>query len=177
MQRPRLYLVVVMILAAAASRLIPHPPNFTPIGAMALFGGAYFADRRLAFLVPLAAMFLSDIFIGLHSLMPVVYACFAAIVCMGFWLRGGRRALPIAGAALASSVFFFMATNFGMWALGSWYPKTLPGLVACYVAGIPWFQHTLLGDMFYTAALFGGFWLAERYFPALAEAHSDAGRH
>lgn len=174
MQRERLYLAVVMILVAAASRLFPHPPNFTPIGAMALFGGAYFTDRRLAFLVPLTAMFLSDLFIGLHFLMPVVYASFAAIVCVGFWLRRRRRLAPVAGAALASSVFFFITTNFGMWALGSWFPKTLPGLVACYITGIPWFQHTLLGDLFYTAALFGGFQLAERHFPALAEARFQA---
>jgi hypothetical protein len=167
-----------MILAAGASRLIPHPPNFAPIGAMALFGGACFADRRAAFVVPLAAMLLSDLVIGLlsgnlamglHRLIPVVYGSFALIVCLGFWLRRRRKVVPVGGAALASSVLFFALTNFGVWALGSLYPKTWDGLVACYVAAIPFFHNTLLGDAVYTAVLFGGLALAEKGLPALRE--------
>lgn len=178
MYRLRFLALVGMILAAAASRLIPHPPNFAPIGAMALFGGACFAHRRAAFVVPLAAMFLSDLAIGLlsgnlslglHRLIPVIYGSFALIVCLGFWLRPRRTVVPIAGAALASSVLFFGLTNFGVWALGSWYPKTWDGLVACYVAAIPFFQNTLLGDAVYATALFGGLALAEKGLPALRE--------
>lgn len=178
MIQTRFYVLVGMILAAAASRLIPHPPNFAPIGAMALFGGAYFADRRLAFVVPLAAMFLSDLAIGLlsgdlslglHRLIPVVYGSFALIVCLGFWLRKRRTVVPIAGAALAGSLLFFILTNFGVWAFGSWYPKTWEGLVACYVAAIPFFHNTLLGDAVYNTALFGGFALAAYRFPVLRE--------
>jgi hypothetical protein len=169
MYRIRFFVLAGMILAAAASRLIPHPPNFAPIGAMALFGGACFAQKRWAFVVPLAAMFLGDLVLGLHRLMPVVYGSFAMIVCLGFRLRRRRTVVPIAGAALASSVLFFVLTNFGVWALGSWYPKTLGGLVACYVAAIPFFHNTLLGDAVYSTVLFGGLALAEKGLPAPRE--------
>lgn len=166
-----------MVLAAAASRLIPHPPNFTPIAAMALFGGARL-EPRLAFLVPLAAMFLSDLAlgvvsgdlrVGLHPLLPVVYASFALIVCLGLWLRNRQSVLSIAGATLAGSVLFFVLTNLGVWAFGSGYPKSAVGLVTCYVAAIPFFHNTLLGDAVYAAALFGGLALAERAVPALGQ--------
>jgi len=178
MYRLRFLFLVGMILAAAASRLIPHPPNFAPIGAMALFGGACFADKRQAFLVPLAAMFVSDLAIGLlsgdlslglHGLIPVVYGSFVLIVCLGFLLRGRRKVVQIAGATLAGSLLFFVLTNLGVWAMGSLYPKTWEGLVACYVAAIPFFQNTLLGDAVYATLLFGGLALAEKSFPALRE--------
>lgn len=178
MHRTRYVVLVGLILAAAASRLLPHPPNFAPIGALALFGGACFASKRLAFLVPLAAMLLSDLAIGLfsgdlslglHGLIPVVYGGFALSVCIGFWLRRRRNAVTIAGAALASSVTFFVLTNFGVWALGSWYPKTWDGLVACYVAAIPFFHNTLLGDAVYVTVLFGGLAIAEHRWPVVRE--------
>jgi hypothetical protein len=123
-------------------------------------------------------MFLSDLAIGLlsgnlslglHQLIPVVYGSFALIVYLGFWLRSRRTVVPIAGAALASSVLFFVLTNFGVWALDSWYPKTWEGLVACYVAAIPFFHNTLVGDAVYTTVFFGGLALAEKGLPALRE--------
>jgi hypothetical protein len=169
MFQSRFLVIAGMILAAAASRLIPHPPNFAPISAIALFGGACFADRRLAFTVPLAALFLSDLVLGLHILMPVVYGAFALIVCMGFWLRKRRTAIPIAGASLAGSVLFFVVTNFGVWAFGSSYPKTLEGLLACYIAAVPFFHNTLFGDAFYCTVVFGGLALAEYTFPKVRE--------
>ena len=169
MLKVRFVVLSGMILVAAASRLIPHPPNFVPIAAIALFGGAHFSDKRMAFLIPLAAMFLSDLAIGLHSLIPVVYATFAIIVCIGLWLRSRRRVFPIASAALVCSILFFLVTNFGVWAFGAMYPKTMEGLIACYMAAIPFFTNTLLGNAFYTAALFGCFALAERWFPVLQE--------
>ena len=176
MIRPRHLVMTGLILAAAASRLLPHPPNFTPIAALALFGGAYFGAKRWALLVPLAAMLLSDLVIGFHPLLPVVYGSFALIVSIGFWLRTRRRPLPIAGAALASSLLFFLVTNFGVWALGSLYPKTLQGLLVCYAAAIPFFQNTLFGDAVYTVALFGSFRLIERGFPAVREPAVALGR-
>jgi hypothetical protein len=169
MLKPRLIVLITMVLAAAASRLIPHPPNLTSITAVALFGGAYFSDRRLAFLVPLAALFLSDLILGFYAHMEVVYLSFALIVCVGLWLQKRRSTIYIVGAALASSILFFLLTNFGVWALESLYPKTMAGLLACYVAAIPFFQNTLQGDLFFTAALFGGFTLLERSFPKLRE--------
>lgn len=169
MNRPRFAFIITLIFAAAASRIIPHPPNVAPIAALALFGGAQFLDKRLAFLVPLAALFLSDLVMGLHSQMPAVYAGFALIVCIGFALRGHLRALPVAAATLAGSVVFFLVSNFGVWATGAMYPKTFAGLGACYAAGIPFFRNSLLGDAFYAAVLFGVFALAEKRFAVLRE--------
>lgn len=169
MSRPRFWVLVCMILAAAASRLIPHPPNVASITAVALFGGAYLSDKRLAFLVPIAALFLSDLALGLYSHMEVVYGSFAMVVCIGLLLRRRRTPLAIGGATLASSLLFFVVTNLGVWVFGSLYPRTIEGLFACYVAAIPFFQNTLLGDALYTVALFGGFALAERWWPPLRE--------
>jgi len=163
----RLAAILTAIFVAAALRLVPHPPNFTPIGAMALFGGAYFGRRVLAFAAPLGALLLSDAAIGFHSGMPYVYGSVALIVLIG-WVVAKRMApLTIAAAALASSVLFFAVTNFGTWATGELYPPSLAGLAACYVAAIPFFQNTLAGDLLYSALLFGGFALLERRLPAL----------
>jgi Family of unknown function (DUF6580) len=101
--------------------------------------------------------------------MEVVYLSFALIVCIGLWLQNKRSVFQIAGAALASSVLFFLLTNFGVWAFESLYPKTLEGLISCYVAAIPFFQNTLQGDLFFTAVLFGGFALLERSFPKIRD--------
>ncbi len=166
--KPRLALLIGMIFAAAGLRLLPHPPNFEPIAALALFGGAYADNRRWAFIVPLAAMFLSDIVIGFHALMPVVYGTFALMVYMGFALRQRRTVLPVASAALAASILFFAVSNFAVWAFSSMYPKTLQGLFSCYVAAIPFFGNTVAGNLFYTAVLFGAFALAERKIPVFA---------
>jgi hypothetical protein len=169
MFRTRFLVVSGMILAAALARLVPHPWNVTPVAAMALLGGACFADRRLAFAVPLAAMFLSDLVLGFSILTPVVYGCFAAIVGIGFLLRGRRSVLPIAAASLTASLLFFVVTNFGVWQLGHGYPKTSAGLVECYVAALPFFGNTLAGDAAWVTVLFGGLALAERWLPALRE--------
>jgi hypothetical protein len=164
-------LLVGMIVFAAASRAIPHPWNFTAVGAMALFGGATFSSKRAAILVPLVALFAGDLYSGLYNykLMAVVYASFLLSVCIGFWLRRGRTALRIGAATLASAAQFFVVTNFAVWAFGTTYPKTAAGLAACYVAGIPFFWNTLAGDAFYATLLFGALALAEHRFPALRE--------
>lgn len=169
MLRPRLTVLIAIVLGTALWRLLPHPPNLASVSAVALFGGAYFSDRRLAFLVPLSALFLSDLVLGFYSHMEVVYASFALIVCIGLWLQTRRTPARIAAAALASSSLFFLTTNFGVWAFSSLYPKTLAGLAACYVAALPFFQNTLAGDLFFTALLFGGFALLEKRFAALRE--------
>jgi hypothetical protein len=164
----RILTLLTAILAAAALRLVPHPPNFTPIGAMALFSGAYLGRRgAVALVAPLGALFLSDLVLGFYSGMLTVYFSVALIVIIG-WLAL-RRVSPIrvGGAAIASSVLFFALTNFGMWLSSGFYPRTLAGLEACYVAAIPFFQNTVAGDLFYAAVLFGGFALLERTVPAL----------
>lgn len=157
-----------MLLFAALSRILPHPLNFTPIGAMALFGGAYFQDKRLAFLVPLLALFVGDIFIGFHILVPVIYFCFLLNTCIGLYLRNHPGLASLFGATLIASISFFVLSNFGLWAIAGYYPRTLAGLTACYVAAIPYFWNTLAGDMFYVAILFGCFEMAKRRFPVLA---------
>ncbi len=170
--KPRLALLIGMVFGAAAMRLLPHPPNFDAIGAIALFGGAQFEDKRWALGVPLAAMLLSDAVIGFHGQMLLVYASFALIVCIGFWLRERKTLLPVTVAAVASSVLFFLLTNFGVWAFDALYPKTLAGLLACYVAAIPFLGNTLAGNLFYVAVLFGGFALAEKKLQIFAPAQT-----
>ncbi len=166
---PRLGTLAILVGAAAASRLLPHPPNLTSVTAVALFGGAYFASRWLAFLAPLLALFASDLVLGLYPHMEVQYCSFALIICIGLVLQR-RRTLPaIAAAALVSSVAFFVITNFGVWAFSALYPRTASGLISCYVAAVPFFRNTLLGDLGYTALLFGGFQLLERRFAVLRE--------
>lgn len=167
MVNKRLMVLAAIVLAVAFLRLIPHPPNFAPVAALALFAGAHFRDNRMAFLLPLAAMMLSDLLIGLHGQMLVVYGCFAATVGIGMLLRDRIRVVPVAAAAVGGSLLFFAVTNLAVWALDAMYPLTLEGLVACYVAAIPFLHNTLLGTAFYTALLFGGFALAERWSPGL----------
>ena len=162
----RLLLALGIIALAAALRIAPHPWNFTPVGAMALFSGAVIKNRRLAFVVPLLALFLGDIFIGFHKLMPIVYASFLLSVAIGFWLRDRRTAGRISAATLLGAIQFFLVTNFAVWAFGLSYPRTSAGLVTCYVAGIPFFWNTLAGDAIYATLLFGGYALAEHFVPA-----------
>jgi hypothetical protein len=163
----RLITLVSAILAAAALRLVPHPPNFTPIGAMALFGGAYIGRRVIAFAAPLTAMLLSDLVLGFYRGFWVQYLAVALVVAVG-WLALQRiSVLRVAAAAIASSLTFFLVTNLGVWALGGMYPLTARGLAACFAAAIPFFQNTLAGDLFYSGLLFGGFALIERAVPAL----------
>jgi len=155
------------IVAAAALRLVPHPPNSTPIDAMALFSGAYLGRRALAFVVPLSAMVLSDAVLGFYSGFWITYLAFALVVLLGCVALPRVSPLRVAGAAVASSVVFFVVSNFGTWALGSMYPHTFSGLTGCYVAAIPFFRNTLVGDLFYAVLLFGGFRVAELLVPQL----------
>lgn len=171
----RTVVILAMIALAAALRIAPHPWNFTPVGAMALFAGATVKDRRLALTFPLLALFAGDIFIGFHKLMPVVYASFLINVALGYWIHDRRTALRISGVTLLGAIQFFLTTNFAVWAFSvGTYPKTALGLVACYVAGIPFFWNTLAGDALYATLLFGGLGLAERLFPAIRESAPSA---
>ena len=177
MLNPRFLALTGIVFAGVLTRLMPHPPNFTPIAATALFGGAYFASRKAAFMVPLMAMYLSDLFFGFfvydfgwfNGQMPFVYVSFAVTVWLGMLIRHRCSPLRVGAAALAGSIVFFIVSNFGVWAVGTFYPKTMSGLVTCYVAAIPFFRNTLAGDFAFTALLFGGFALAERWIPVLRE--------
>lgn len=171
--RPRFGLIAALVFGAAATRLFPHPPNFTAVGAIALFAGAHFSNTRWALVIPLAAMFASDAILGFTTSVPIVYATFALIVGIGTLLRGKRtRILPVAGAALAAATLFYLTTNFGVWAMGALYPRTPSGLIACYIAAIPFFGPTLAGDLVYTAILFGAFAWAERRYPVFRTAEA-----
>ena len=163
----RLAALFSAIVAAAALRLVPHPPNFSPIDAMALFSGAYLGRRWVAFAAPLGALLLSDLVLGFYHGMATVYATVALIVAIGWSLSSRRSPLRIAGAAVAGSVTFFLITNFGMWLFSGFYPLTSAGLAACYVAAIPFFQTTVAADLVYAGLLFGGFALAEHFLPRL----------
>jgi hypothetical protein len=164
----RILTLLAAILAAAALRLVPHPPNFTPIGAMALFSGAYLGRRgAVALVAPLGALFLSDLVLGFYRGMPTVYFSVALIVIIGWMALRRVSPIRVGGAAIASSVLFFVLTNFGTWLSSGFYPRTLAGLEACYIAAIPFFQNTVAGDLFYAAVLFAGFALLERTVPAL----------
>ena len=158
-----------MVLAAAMLRLVPHYPNFTPIAAMALFGGAYFSNKKSAFIVPFAAMFLSDLIIGFHSTMWAVYLSFMLIVFIGFSLKEKKKISNIFVASISSSVLFFVITNFAVWATGTMYPMNFTGLVESYIAAVPFFHYTLLGDLFYVGIFFGAFEIAKTKLPVLAE--------
>ncbi len=163
----RTLLAFALIVLAAALRIAPHPWNFTPVGAMALFSGAVLKDRRLAFIFPLVALFAGDVFIGLYKLMFIVYASFLVNVAIGLWLRDRRTIARISLATLLGAVQFFLITNFAAWQFLGGFPHTASGLRACYIAGVPFFWNTLAGDALYAALLFGSFALAERFVPAL----------
>ncbi len=169
MLKLRPMVLVAIILAGACMRLLPHPPNVSPIAAMGLFGGAYLRHRWAGFVAPLAALFLSDLVLGFYPDMGIVYAATALTVCVGWWLRADRSPVRVVGAALAGSVIFFVVTNFGTWAFGAMYPHTAAGLASCYIAAIPFFQNTVAGNVVFAGLLFGGFALAERWAPSLRD--------
>jgi len=158
---------VLLIVLAAVSRILPHPANVAPITALALFGGVHFS-RRYSFLIPIAAMVVSDAVLGFSLESFWVYGSFLAIAGIGLWLRSHRSIGAILGCSLAGSILFFIVTNFGVWVFSQvTYPHTLAGLTACYVAAIPFFRNTLIGDLVYVTSLFGVFELGIRYIPAL----------
>lgn len=177
---PRFIVVFTVILVAALIRLLPHWPNFTPIAAMALFAGTYFDRKQFAFALPIAAMFISDLVIGLHPNMPAVYLGFAITVIIGMSIRNRVNVGSVMLASITSAVIFFLITNFASWLASPYYPQTAGGLMQCYIAGLVFFSDTtygfsffmndLLGTMFFSAAFYGAFYLAQMRFPVLDKA-------
>jgi hypothetical protein len=151
-----------IIILAVIVRLIPHAPNFAPIGGLALFSGANF-KKKLALLIPLTAMFFSDIFLGFHSTMTYVYLSFILIAFIGNYLKDDLRFKNLFLASLISSVLFFLITNFGVWITGTMYQKNLGGLMQCYTFGIPFFRNTLISDLFYSFTFFYGYRLINNF--------------
>ena len=157
----KLLIAVGLILLSIASRFFAVMPNFSPIMAVALFSGVVFSNRKLAMLIPISALFISDLFIGLHPTMLSVYLSFAVIVLLGMRMKE-VTVKNVLGNSLLGAVIFFAITNFAVWAAG-WYGYTFAGLATCFEMAIPFFRTTLASSILYSALLFGGFYLAEKY--------------
>jgi len=145
----------LLILIGFLTRFLPHPANFTAIGAIALFSGYYIKDKRLAVGVPLVAMFLSDWIIGLYQwqLLASVYVSFAVVVLLGVLISRKKWffALP---TSLVGTAIFFLVTNFAFWQFGGFYTYDIAGLLACYSAGLPFLKNSFAGDLTFTVILF-----------------------
>lgn len=168
----------LLIVAAAFTRLFPHAPNFTAIGAMAIFGGSVIKDKKLAFLLPLGALLLSDVCLQLFTSTKgfygttqfFVYAAFLIITALATLMQK-RSVANIALAAIWSGAIFFVLSNLGVWASSNFYPKSLAGLGACYAAAIPFYKNdffgnfilnSVMGNVFYSALLFSAYTVMER---------------
>ena len=175
----RLITLTTIILATVLFRLLPHWPNVTPIAALALFGAATFERKWLGLVIPLLAMLLSDALIGFHSSMGAVYFSFGLTWLIGLYSLRTPTVGRIAAASIASSVLFFLITNFAVWYGSSFYPQTGAGLIGCYVAGMAFYDGTsfflngLFGDLFFSALLFGGYYLLQQRFGKLRPARVE----
>ncbi|MCL5011203.1 MAG: hypothetical protein M1127_03305 [Patescibacteria group bacterium] len=150
-------IIAALVAFCVLARFLPHPPNFAPIAALALFCGVYLRGRKIALAAPLGAMLISDIFLGFYE-WPVaiaVYGCFMFSVFLGWLVQKRKKWHRVFIASLAGSVAFFTATNFAVWAFTPWYAKTAEGLYQCYFSALPFFKNTLLGDLLYTGVFFG----------------------
>lgn len=153
---------VFFIFSAVLLRILPHVPNFAPVTAIALFGGAYL-DKRIAVILPLLIMAISDYFLGsiFHSTTLFVWGSFLISSFIGMQIGKRKSFTKIGIASILASVQFFIITNFGVWLATNMYPKTIEGLLQSYIMGIPFFRFTFLGDLFYTGMFFGGFELVQ----------------
>jgi hypothetical protein len=169
------WMMSAFVLIAYFARILPHMTSI-PIVALALFTGAYLPDKRSAFLVFFGGLFVSDLALGLHGMIPVVYTGLVPVLLAGFGLRKNLRAPRIAGAALFGSLIYFFLTNFGVWVLGGcdWtqareYPPTLAGLAGAFSAALPGLPEKMLADLLASALFFGVFPLAYRSFAGTFE--------
>lgn len=156
-------LAFLIVVFGVFSRLLPHHPNVVPITALCLFGAAYL-PKKFVFL-PLVALFVSDYFIGFYGIdMLYVYGSFLIIALLGLGLRENKSAVLVVGSSLLSSILFFIITNLGVWAPpNNWYTHNLAGLMKSYTMALPFFRNSLIGDLGYTIALFGGYELIQRF--------------
>ena len=151
-----------ILVLALVSRFLPHPPNFTPILAIALFGGAIFKSKKIALVVPIAAVFLSDLVLGLHESMIAVYLCLGVFMYMGMKLNR-KSSKSVATNAIATAVIFFIVTNFTVWAFGGIYELSLSGLMLSYSLALPFFNWNMLSTLLFSGVLFGAYNLFEKY--------------
>jgi len=162
MQRNIKPVAIALTVLSALGRLLPHPPNVTPVGASSLFAGSRL-NGWMAYLLPILVMAVTDPLLGGYSrATPFVYASFLISVWIGRRIRATENSIRIGAACILCSTQFFLLTNFAVWLLSTMYPMTLAGLGACYIAAIPFFGLTLLGDLVFTAAIFGLYAVATR---------------
>lgn len=152
------YIVGALILLGFAARLLPHPANVAPIGAIALFGGLYL-PKRFAILAPLAGLLLSDAIIGFYSIpmMVSVYGSFIIMGLFGLWARKKKNVARVVGGTLMGSIAFFLVTNAAVWLFGTMYSPSLSGLMQSYTMALPFFRNSLIGDFFFVGVLVGGY--------------------
>ena len=154
-------LALILIVVGILFRFIPHMPNVNPVAAIALFGATCLPNKRLAVIVPLALMVISDLFLGLHDIVVFTWGSVVLISLLGLALRSSRKLTIILAGSLVSSLVFFIITNFGVWANG-WYPRTMAGLSQCYIAGIPFFRNFLASTLVYSTVFFGAYELSAK---------------
>lgn len=167
--------IISLIVLAVLSRLVDHPPNFTPLAAIALFGAAYFSNKKWALIVPVLAWWVSDLLLN-----ATIYASYettflagyqlwsflaiALIAVVGYYMLRKISFKNIIGSAFVAAIIFFLISNFGVWLSGTMYPMNISGLISCYVAGIPFFHWSLLGNIFYLGLMVGVYeWVNVRY--------------
>lgn len=148
------YFGLGLIILLALSRLIPHPPNFTPILGMAVFSGAIINKKIVAYLVPLAAMLLSDLYLGFHSGMPIIYFTLAVCVLIGTFIESRVTILNSILGITAGVLVFYLITNFTVWYGSGMYENSLSGLITCYVMGLPFLQNTFISSLIYGMGAF-----------------------
>lgn len=170
-----------LILVLAFSRIIPHIPNFSPLGAICLFGAAHFYRKWQAFSVPIFSTWLSDLYLNNYIYNPQgsdfiwfykgfhwQYLGYFFIALFGLILFK-RKINPtrLVSGAIGSSIIFFLISNFGVWASGTFYDKSFLGLISCYAAGIPFIKGTLVGNLVYAPLIFYSYYFIENKFSGL----------
>ena len=156
-------MITLIFFLAVVTRFLPHPPNFTPMISIAILSTAYFKHQTLKFILPLLIMFVSDLFLGLHRLIPVVYCSLILAGLSGYVLKSHFSFLRVATASLLGPIIFFLSSNFGVWIYSTMYAKTLSGLMTCYIAALPFFHNCVLSTFLGLITLFGLLKMNEKY--------------
>lgn len=162
--RTLILIVLTLVAFGVIMRLVPHPANLAPVGAIALFAGAVL-PRKLAWWLPLAIMMASDMVLGTYDGILFTWAGFLLVALFGMTLRGASNWLRVPFGALGASVIFFIVSNFGTWLQGGMYEHTWAGLVLCYEMALPFFRNTFVGDLAYSSLLFGAYAYALKFVP------------
>lgn len=148
--KDKFFYLIFFSLILAFFRLIPHPPNFTPILATAIVAPLLIKDRLVGVALPISAMFLSDVIIGFH---PYQFVIYLTILSIGFFAPMKKNYIALGSTAVLASCWFFITTNFAVWIIWEYYPKNFQGLITCYTLAIPFFKNTLISTILFTALL------------------------